>query len=126
MSSFNIDYYNPEYDETPRVGTVGFLVENSHNTKGYANFTLRDTPPRTNQSHEIRVHGWCGTYNDLATYGKGIARIVRVFKNGRVKIEVMTRDTDEADFAVKATEFETIIREFLEETGFDDLNWLGA
>ncbi len=32
---------------------------------------IQTEPARTNSSHEVRTEGWCGTYNDVATYAHG-------------------------------------------------------
>lgn len=88
-------------------GDHGFLVEISNSVKGSERHELRNRPPRTNQSHEYRINGWCGTYNDTATYGRGVWKVVRVAKNGRAQIvEVTDREELEA---------------FLDEYGFPEL-----
>ena len=88
--------------------TTGFLVEITHETKGGTRHELRLRPPYTNQSREPRPMGWCGTYNDVATYGCGVWRVVRsVPESGRCKIE-------------KVTDPEAL-EAFLEEVGFPDL-----
>jgi hypothetical protein len=33
--------------------------------------------------------GWCGSYNDLSTSGCGMARVVRVARNGRALVETL-------------------------------------
>lgn len=73
--------------ENHKVGDRAFLVRQSHNLRGSESYDLRDTPPQTNQSFEYRFKGWCGTYNDLATYGEGAVEIVKVAANGRLKIK---------------------------------------
>ena len=32
---------------------------------------ISETPARTNQSHEVRIDGWCGTTNDWSTTAHG-------------------------------------------------------
>ena len=68
------------------VGQVGFLIEHS-NAHGGETWRLADLPAHTNQSHEPRLSGWCGSYNDTSTYGRGLWRVVKILPNGRVKIE---------------------------------------
>jgi hypothetical protein len=74
-------------DETLTAGQIGFLVEKSHTLNGWTRYELRDTPPYTNQSRQPMLHGWCGSYNDLSTSGHGMARVVRLAKNGRALVQ---------------------------------------
>ncbi len=74
------------------VGQTGFLVEISHTTKGWTRYDLRDHPAKTNESFKPTLHGWCGTYNDVATHGRGMARVERVAKNGRALVRELTGD----------------------------------
>lgn len=104
MTTIWID--GPDHISTP-VGSAFFLVAHSHHLKGWTRHELRDTPPRTNQSFEPRPIGWCGSYNDVSTQGRGVWRVTRVAKNGRVQL---TRVTDPTE-----------LREYLDETGFPDL-----
>lgn len=123
MTTKNIDLQNLLNEGTIEEGAVGFLVENTHTTKGWTRYDLRDTAPKTNRSLKIQVHGWCGSYNDISTYGAGIARVVKVFRNGRVRIEVLTESAPDVDFRILKQEFAPVIEKFLEETGYDDLTW---
>lgn len=70
-------------------GQTGFLVETSHATKGWTRYQLRDWPAKTNQSFEPRLHGWCGSHNDVSTNGRGVARAERVAKNGRALVKIL-------------------------------------
>ena len=79
--------YDP--DESLRVGDTGFLILLSHPGRA-EQYIVRDTPAQTNRSFEDRLHGWCGSYNDLSTYACGIARVVRVARNGRVLVTQLT------------------------------------
>lgn len=72
------------------VGDTGFLIENSNENTGVSQYFLRDTPPYTNRSHEPRLHGWCGTWNNVGTHGHGMARVERVAKNGRAFVIELT------------------------------------
>lgn len=54
------------------VGNTGFLIEHYNELSGGSRFELRDTPPYTNQSHQPRLSGWCGTWNNVGTYGHGL------------------------------------------------------
>lgn len=74
-------------DERMSVGDKGFLIELSHGTQGWQRYELRDTPAHTNQTRKPTLHGWCGSYNDLNTYGRGVWEVVRVAKNGRCLIQ---------------------------------------
>lgn len=74
-------------DEELELGQKGFLVEHSNSNTGSEFYVLRDTPAHTNQSHEPKLHGWCGSYNNVSTHGRGAWRVVRVAKNGRALIE---------------------------------------
>jgi hypothetical protein len=67
------------------MSTVGFLVEVNRELDGGARaYSLRQHPPRGNQSGEPRLEGWCGSWNNVSTYGCGLARIVRQARNGRL------------------------------------------
>ncbi len=83
------------------VGQTGFLVELHDTMKGWRRFDLRDHPPKTNQSFEPRLHGWCGTSNDVAAYGRGFARVDRVAKNGRAFV----RELEGAELVAALDEF---------------------
>lgn len=99
-------WIGPLWDENYKVGDKAFLVRKSHNARGSESYELRDTPPQTNQSFEYRLNGWCGTYNDLATYGEGAVKVVRIAKNGRLQVAQL--DGNE-------------LREMLDEFGFPEL-----
>lgn len=71
-----------------QAGQVGFVVERSNAIRRSESTLLQDDPPRTNQSHEPRLTGWCGTTNDVAVYGRGMARVLRCSRSGqRVYVE---------------------------------------
>lgn len=73
------------YDvHTERDSDVGFLVQTGHILRGRVRYHLSTRPAHTNLSHEPRLYGWCGTTNDIAKYGKGLATVARRAKNGRV------------------------------------------
>jgi hypothetical protein len=91
-------------DDMPEMG---FLVEINHENKGSTRYELRLRPPYTNQSREPRPTGWCGSYNNVSTFGRGIWRVIRRVENGRCKIEAVTDSAQLADF--------------LEEFGYPDL-----
>lgn len=74
------------------VGQVGFLIRKSNPVKRFESFELRDTPPKKNQSFEPVLRGWCGSYNDLNTYGEGLWRVARVAKNGRAMLVELEGD----------------------------------
>ena len=79
-------------DDTLTVGTIGFLIEHSNENTGVSRFELRDTPPYTNRSHEPRLTGWCGTWNNVGTYGQGMARVKRLARNGRALVRKLDGD----------------------------------
>lgn len=83
-------------DELLKVGDFGFLVKNEHYTKGWERYELRDTPPYTNQSIAPKLYGWCGSYNDVSTSGKGMWKVERMAKNGRAFIRRLEGDDLEA------------------------------
>ena len=93
-------------DESLTVGQIGFLIEHSNAFKGWKHYEVRDVPAHTNQSFEPRLHGWCGTYNDRATFAHGMARVERVARNGRAYV----RSLEGAE-----------LREALEELGYPAL-----
>lgn len=73
-----------------KVGEKGFLVHIENKLKGSERYELRDRPPHTNQSHKPMLSGWCGSYNDTSTWGRGVWKIVQVARNGRVQIAEVT------------------------------------
>lgn len=79
-------------DDTLALGQVGFLIQKSHATKGWERYEVRDTPAYTNQSNEPRLRGWCGSYNDLSTYGCGMVKVIRMARNGRALVEQLAGD----------------------------------
>ena len=79
-------------DENLSVGDVGFLIDFTNHAKGFTRYELRNIPAHTNQSCQPRLVGWCGTYNDLITYADGMAKVVRVAKNGRCLVERLEGD----------------------------------
>ena len=83
-------------DENLRVGDKGFLVEHSNPFQGWERHELRDTPAHTNQSRKPRLNGWCGSWNNTNTYGRGVWRVIRVAKNGRCLIQELGGDERQA------------------------------
>jgi hypothetical protein len=70
------------------VGDIGFLVEVCPEQRAdYC--VLQDRPAYTNQSHEPRLYGWCGTTNNVARFGQGVARVIRCAKNGRACVQAL-------------------------------------
>ena len=86
---------------------IGFLIETSHETAGWTRYELSERPPYTNQSREPRPVGWCGSYNNVATYGRGVWKLAKLLPNGRAQI---TRVKDPEEIA-----------EFLESVGYGEL-----
>lgn len=83
-------------DETLNVGDKGFLIKHKNSTQGWERHELRDTPAHTNQSHKPRLRGWCGSWNDTSTYGRGVWEVVRVAKNGRCLLSELDGDEMQA------------------------------
>ena len=80
-------WVGPFYEKSYKTGDRAFLVRKCHKTRGgVSHYELRDTPPRTDQSFEWRLNGWCGTHNDLATYGEGMIEVIKVASNGRLQV----------------------------------------
>ena len=70
------------------VGDVGFLVEVYLESANATKWRLRDTPPRTNQSLEPRIAGWCGSTNGCSVQARGMARVTATNVAGdRMRIE---------------------------------------
>jgi hypothetical protein len=85
-------------------GEVGFLIwwENEIGPQG--GYRLEQHPVRGNLSGQPILHGWAGTNNNYRTEGRGLAKAVKVAKNGRRRLEL-----------IEATE------EILEELGYPEL-----
>lgn len=94
-------------DESLKLGDKGFWIEkqNPYNG-GWEKHELRDTPAHTNQSNRPLLDGYCGSYNNVATYGRGSAKVIRVAKNGRCLIQTIEGQE---------------LTDFLEESGYPDL-----
>ena len=75
--------------------------------RGSENLVLRDTPAHTNQSHQPKLYGWCGSYNDTNTTACGIAKVIAIARNGRVKVQSLEGDD---------------LREALSELGYPGLS----
>ena len=90
-----------------QVADRGFLVRNSHETKGWTRYFLRNNPPKTSRSFEARPYGWCGTCDSIATFGEGVWEVTKLAKNGRVQL-------------TEITDAETLA-EFLDEFGYPEL-----
>ena len=69
------------------AGDLGFLNEIC--VQGRADrWVIRTHPGRTNQSLELRLHGWLGETNNISLYARGVGRVVRVTRDGgRVLVE---------------------------------------
>lgn len=74
------------------AGEVGFLVETSNPFEGSVSYALCDVPAHTNQSREPRLHGWCGSWNNVSTYGRGMARVEKIARNGRAFVRLLEGD----------------------------------
>lgn len=78
------------------VGDIGFLIEQENTNNNSVRYELRDTPAYTNKSREPMLYGWCGSYNNLATYGRGLWKVERTARNGRALIRKLEGDELEA------------------------------
>ncbi len=72
--------------ENLEEGDVGFLVERTNNVTNGSSFSLNEHPAVKNLSGESVLCGWCGTTNDVGVYAHGMAKVVRVCKNGRAQV----------------------------------------
>ncbi len=80
------------------VGDVGFLAEVTDLDHGVVRRSFDDRPLHTNLSHEPRLYGWCGTTNNQRRVADGLARVVRIAKNGRVCLSrIEAGSTEERD-----------------------------
>jgi hypothetical protein len=64
-------------DFDTRTGDVRFAIETLNTSTGKTSWSLSDTPLRTNQSHEPRLHGWCGETNNRSRYARGLVRVTK-------------------------------------------------
>lgn len=74
------------------VGEVGFLVSTSNPYQGSESYALCDVPAHTNQSRQPRLHGWCGSWNNVSTYGRGMACVEKIARNGRAFVRLLEGD----------------------------------
>ena len=65
---------------------IGFLVRKHFDLQRRDVWVLSDRPAHTNQSHQPRLYGWCGTTDDISVNAEGLGRVVRVAKNGRARL----------------------------------------
>lgn len=95
-------------DDYADIGTIGFLVCRTNVLHGTERYRLQDTPPRTNQSYDDRLWGWCGSFNDISTQACGLAVVTRTLQNGRAQLRRIPADSAEE-------------REALERLGYPEL-----
>ena len=95
-----------EEQEEFNVGDSAFLISFFNESTSSTRYVLRNTPAYTNRSNEPKLYGWCGTYNNIGTYGEGAWQVVRIAKSGRYLIKELTRS-------------ELIL--FLEDMGYPEL-----
>jgi hypothetical protein len=68
-------------------GQIGFIIERSPSlTQDGPSLVGLGRPAHTNQSHEPRLEGWCGTTNGIAVHAHGVGCVMQVYKNGRAKV----------------------------------------
>jgi hypothetical protein len=73
-------WIDADYDT--QAGQIGFLIEREHNLQGWRKLHISDVPAHGNMDHRPHLNGWCGTTNDVAVYAHGMARVVKISKNG--------------------------------------------
>ena len=101
-------------DGVERVGQVGFLVSRSNPYDRWEHFELRDHPAHTNRSHAPRLIGWCGSTDNVSTHAIGLFRVIKVAKNGRVKVSEI-KDRKVAEEVLEDLGYPDLIEEFPEE-----------
>ena len=62
------------------VGDTRFLVETLDTSTGGISHSLRDSPLRTNQSHQPRLVGWCGETDNRSRTARGMVRVTKVVR----------------------------------------------
>lgn len=97
----------PAWSRSPDAGSVHFLLSLQQDGEPAA-YVLDGAPALTNRSHEPRLRGYCGAENGLITYAEGLARVLRVAKNGRVLVEPVSAASPEG-------------LAYLEEAGYPEL-----
>jgi hypothetical protein len=79
-----------EIGDNYEVGQVGFLICRTDCNHIGVKYSLWDRPAHTNMSHQPKLSGWCGTTNNICLDAHGLARIVRVARNGRALVVGLT------------------------------------
>lgn len=65
-----------------RIGDILFVaLSHSTNTRK-TDYVLRERPFVTNQSHAVRLSGWCGETNNVSIHAMGAARLVIMNRTG--------------------------------------------
>lgn len=90
------------YDLGDTAFLISFYNENDCSTR----YVLRDQPAYTNRSNEPLLYGWCGTYNNVGTYGEGAWKVIRIARSGRFLIQELEGQE---------------LEEFLDEMGYPEL-----
>lgn len=88
------------------VGDRAFLILNDNENTCAERYFMCDQPAHTNHSNRPRLHGWCGSYNNVSTHGCGAVKVVRIAKSGRFLVEELAGDE---------------LNDFLEEMGYPEL-----
>lgn len=82
--------------------------------------TISTVPAKTNSSHEVKLHGWCGTTNDWSTHAYGeyetleAARLAIAENFGQVRL---FEDEDKYDTVIETYKIGQYIPMSEEETG---------
>ena len=89
------------------IGDHCYLVEVLDTSSGRTSWSLHERPLRTNQSHEPRLHGWCGETDNRSRFARGVVRVVDTTKSGdRCRIAAVKGDA---------------LLAFLEQDGYPEL-----
>lgn len=64
--------------DCPTIGTIGYLVETLNTSTGRTTWSLHERPLRTNQTHQPRLHGWCGETDNRSRYARGVVCVTGV------------------------------------------------
>jgi hypothetical protein len=94
-------------------GMTGFLIYRHDESNSVHSRYISAVPARTNRSREAKLHGWCGTTNNIAIYAEGMARIEAInTKTGRAKVTSLSND--ETRVALEAAGYPELISEIID------------
>jgi hypothetical protein len=87
-----------------QVGGVYFLARYAPLEKA-EQWTLSETPTRTNMSLQVKLVGWCGNTNGVSVDAHGLARVEAILSNGRTRISPVDPESEEGQAALEALGF---------------------